>query len=195
MSEHQTITLLNATPEEIKTLASLAAALDFPTDVVTDSGAPMTEKFALGRITESRISGAQVNPIPVVDETLSSEQTEILNPAVRILGLQIDVSEALSTDVYQWVARIRNQGAIRVVVIPATTSNDNLLLGHMNPAWTAQLIALGFLRKHLGRGNPVNAADHPSWVLYFDIHQYKETPDWLNARHWANPQNWNKFRW
>jgi len=29
----------------------------------------------------------------------------------------------------------------------------------------------------------------------FDIANYKQTPEWLNARHWANPERWNKDRW
>jgi hypothetical protein len=29
----------------------------------------------------------------------------------------------------------------------------------------------------------------------FDIHTYKEVPDWLNAKYWANPQNWGKYWW
>lgn len=29
----------------------------------------------------------------------------------------------------------------------------------------------------------------------FNLHSYKKTPDWLNARHWANPARWDKFRW
>ena len=29
----------------------------------------------------------------------------------------------------------------------------------------------------------------------FDIKTYKPVPDWLNPRFWANPENWNKFRW
>lgn len=33
-------------------------------------------------------------------------------------------------------------------------------------------------------------------TLYgYDIDNYKTTPDWLNARHWANPERWNKDRW
>ena len=32
-------------------------------------------------------------------------------------------------------------------------------------------------------------------VYGFDINQYKRTPDWLNARGWANPENWGKYRW
>ncbi|MFE1698566.1 DUF6231 family protein, partial [Acinetobacter baumannii] len=24
---------------------------------------------------------------------------------------------------------------------------------------------------------------------------YKHVPDWFNSKFWANPENWNKFRW
>lgn len=47
-----------------------------------------------------------------------------------------------------------------------------------------QLVSLGFTRQ---------AADGP--VYLFDIETYKRTPDWLNARHWANPELWDKYRW
>lgn len=29
----------------------------------------------------------------------------------------------------------------------------------------------------------------------FDIVNYKQTPDWLNPKYWANPQRWEKARW
>lgn len=29
----------------------------------------------------------------------------------------------------------------------------------------------------------------------YDIRSYKSVPDWLNPRFWANPENWNKYRW
>ncbi len=29
----------------------------------------------------------------------------------------------------------------------------------------------------------------------FDIASYKQTPDWLNPKHWAHPEMWGKFRW
>jgi hypothetical protein len=28
-----------------------------------------------------------------------------------------------------------------------------------------------------------------------DLYDYKQTPDWLNARNWANPELWDKYRW
>ena len=32
-------------------------------------------------------------------------------------------------------------------------------------------------------------------VYQFDIETYKDTPDWLNPRNWANPELWDKYRW
>lgn len=32
-------------------------------------------------------------------------------------------------------------------------------------------------------------------LFKFDIRTYKPAPDWLNARHWANPERWGKHRW
>ena len=32
-------------------------------------------------------------------------------------------------------------------------------------------------------------------VYGHDIAKYKVTPDWLNAKHWANPELFNKYWW
>jgi len=38
--------------------------------------------------------------------------------------------------------------------------------------------------------------DDVHWQAWsYDIRTYKSVPDWLNPRFWANPENWNKFRW
>lgn len=35
-----------------------------------------------------------------------------------------------------------------------------------------------------------------AWQAWsYDIRTYKSVPDWLNPRFWANPENWDKFRW
>ena len=36
-------------------------------------------------------------------------------------------------------------------------------------------------------------ADFAIWQ--FNILTYKHVPDWFNSKFWANPENWNKFRW
>lgn len=32
-------------------------------------------------------------------------------------------------------------------------------------------------------------------IWQFNILTYKHVPDWFNSKYWANPENWNKFRW
>lgn len=32
-------------------------------------------------------------------------------------------------------------------------------------------------------------------VWQFNLYDYKQLPDWLNAKYWANPENWDKYRW
>ena len=33
-------------------------------------------------------------------------------------------------------------------------------------------------------------------TLYtYDLHEYKQVPDWLNAKFWANPENFGKYWW
>ncbi len=54
----------------------------------------------------------------------------------------------------------------------------------------ADLLALGMQRHaRFEQGQQLIEA----WS--FDIKTYKPVPDWLNPRFWANPENWNKFRW
>lgn len=75
------------------------------------------------------------------------------------------------------IARLRDVLAERVlVVIPEQSST-----------WTtAKMLGFGFRR----------IAELKGWQAWgFDIHTYKDVPDWLNAKYWANPQNWGKYWW
>lgn len=55
---------------------------------------------------------------------------------------------------------------------------------------TKQLRALGFnqLLELVPEDNPVQ-------IWQFNILTYKHVPDWFNSKFWANPENWDKFRW
>lgn len=33
----------------------------------------------------------------------------------------------------------------------------------------------------------------PKTLYYFDIYDYKLTPDWLNSKFWANPERWDIY--
>lgn len=37
--------------------------------------------------------------------------------------------------------------------------------------------------------------DQQLCLFTYDLRDYKQVPDWLNARFWANPQNFGKYWW
>jgi len=49
-----------------------------------------------------------------------------------------------------------------------------------------ECLALGFVRCALTERNR---------YYLFDLKTYKPVPDWLNPKFWANPQNWDRYRW
>ena len=55
----------------------------------------------------------------------------------------------------------------------------------------ADMLAMAFTRYAVTESSP-----HQEYrYFYFDLKTYKPVPDWLNPKFWANPQNWDKFRW
>ena len=63
----------------------------------------------------------------------------------------------------------------------------------LTPKSTAQLnfSSLGYTALPLNTDD--STADLISWQ--FNLYDYKQRPDWLNAKYWANPENFNKYRW
>lgn len=53
------------------------------------------------------------------------------------------------------------------------------------------------LLRSLGFTQLIDKTHHDSdFALWqFNILTYKHVPDWFNSKFWANPENWNKFRW
>lgn len=78
--------------------------------------------------------------------------------------------------------RLRDVYADRVVV--AGPVNESRALNRQ------VLMSLGF--HQIGHSEDASGDRH--WYQ-FDIDNYKVTPDWLNPRHWANPELWDKYRW
>jgi len=85
------------------------------------------------------------------------------------------------------LASLRDLKAARLLVaVPAVTDHRR----HRSTWPLEHMLAHGLeARRILGTGDAALA-------LYgFDIDHYKKTPEWLNSRNWANPENWNRFRW
>lgn len=76
------------------------------------------------------------------------------------------------------LAALRDLHAQRLVVIPAGSARNRRAESE------ALLRALGLRPLREGHG-----------VWYHDLYDYKETPDWLNSRFWANPELWDRYRW
>ncbi len=70
------------------------------------------------------------------------------------------------------------------------------LLGHLRIRVSPRVWVLA------ADAHPLSAADYralgftclPPWQRWrcyaYDLHHYKTTPDWLNARYWAHPERW-----
>lgn len=78
-----------------------------------------------------------------------------------------------------WIARARDQWASQVLVLlPGARADHDTEQAYF---------ALGFSRRAL----PHSLID--KYVAFgFSLSRYKHTPDWLNAKYWANPERWNK---
>lgn len=74
----------------------------------------------------------------------------------------------------QALTRLRDLLARRVLVLAS-------------PEFGTTLHALGFSQLEQLPQNLV--------LWQFNILSYKQVPDWLNSKYWANPENWNKYRW
>ncbi|WP_018169440.1 MULTISPECIES: DUF6231 family protein [unclassified Thioalkalivibrio] len=100
---------------------------------------------------------------------------------------------------------------VPLVLLPDTLSaldvtTGQQLLGGLRDRWADEVLilhrrdderwglndflALGF------RHDPEAEAAAPDHTVYrTSLYDYKLTPDWLNARFWANPEMWDKRRW
>lgn len=104
------------------------------------------------------------------------------------VGIVTDAVEYLDKDRSgQLIARLRDIHTARfLMVIRMGDKWDQL-----KSIWqTVDL--LGFGMKLVNR---YEFDDKPIHVYKYDISTYKKTPEWLNAKNWANPQLWDKFRW
>gem|GEM_PF-618442 len=85
------------------------------------------------------------------------------------------------------LARLRDVHCRRFCVLLEAERNDDQGHGHWE---AAELAAMG-----LSHWSSEPIADTLYDVYGFDLGTYKRTPEWLNARHWAHPEHWGKYRW
>lgn len=69
-------------------------------------------------------------------------------------------------------------------------AEQSLLLTY-TPSSELNFASLGYIP--LTIETPDELPDLISWQ--FNLYDYKQRPDWLNAKYWANPENFDKYRW
>ncbi|WP_018866897.1 MULTISPECIES: DUF6231 family protein [unclassified Thioalkalivibrio] len=100
---------------------------------------------------------------------------------------------------------------VPLVLLPDTLSaldvtTGQQLLGGLRDRWADEVLILHRLDDQrwdlndflaLGfRRDPEAETAAPDHAVYrTSLYDYKLTPDWLNARFWANPEMWDKARW
>ncbi|WP_288367093.1 DUF6231 family protein [uncultured Acinetobacter sp.] len=88
-----------------------------------------------------------------------------------------EMQKISETEKAQVLVRLRDLMAKRIVVV--SKRQDEKLLR-----------SLGFTQLI---DKTLHQADFALWQ--FNILTYKHVPDWFNSKFWANPENWDKFRW
>lgn len=97
------------------------------------------------------------------------------------LAIISDITETLpKAYAMQWLGLMRNAHAQHIIVISEVTTATHL-------DWQlADYLALGMKRI------AINDTHH---IYSYAIESYQLKHDWLNSRFWANPDNFDKYRW
>lgn len=97
------------------------------------------------------------------------------------LAIISELTETLTKEVAtQWLGILRNRHVSHIIVISKSDKASQL-------GWQlTDFLAMGF--KLQGCHDNLN-------VFTYAIEIYQPKRDWLNARFWANPENYNKYRW
>ena len=110
---------------------------------------------------------------------------EQLNDLIQDINLVLvgDEIESLdSSSARQVIGQLRNTLNAQILA----------LLSSSAPLDFADMIGLGFKRE----ANEFSETDKNRMTLYtYDIANYNKKREWNNSRFWANPENFDKFRW
>jgi len=120
---------------------------------------------------ETQVAFAEPGPLPA---TLAARRFD--------LALVVDCLEHLpKSDGRQLLGGIRNLNASRIAVLV-----DMAVSGWQDSDFFA--LAL--------QNSERFARDEQVLTLFtYDLKEYKQVPDWLNAKFWANPENFGKYWW
>lgn len=116
------------------------------------------------------VGGAQA-----LDELASLARCEV--------GVVLELASHERDEAGQLIARLRDVLCERIFVVVTVGGIAQ------RTAWDCrELMAFGL--KRLG-----SYEEEKKYLYGYDVGNYRSAPDWLNAKHWANPELWNKRRW
>lgn len=108
-------------------------------------------------------------------------------PFDRRYDLALVMLDDWTADIQQGIVRLRDVLAKKVLIV--CQQHEHMLR------------ALGFSQvlspqtSHTSHTFQIAQGTQHSQVWQFNILNYKHVPDWLNAKYWANPENFDKYRW
>ncbi|MCY1413464.1 hypothetical protein D3C76_592930 [compost metagenome] len=138
--------------------------------LVGASGIPAVEAFRAAH-PDCQLAEAPAGPLPA---DLAAQRYD--------LALLADCLEHMPRrEALQLVGGIRNLNSSRVAV-----------LVDLNAAGTSETDFFSLAMQASERFQ----RDQQTLTLFtYDLHEYKQVPDWLNAKFWANPENFGKYWW
>jgi len=121
--------------------------------------------------TDARISRASPGALP---EDVAGQRFD--------LALVVDCLEHMPKKAgLELLGGIRNLNASRLAVLADLTACD----------WKET----DFFALALQNNESFQRDDQILTLFTYDLREYKDVPDWLNARFWANPENFGKYWW
>ena len=138
--------------------------------VVTASDVPALQAFHKAH-PEARIPLASPGALP---EALAGQRFD--------LALVVDCLEHMPKKAgLELLGGIRNLNASRLAVLADLAACD----------WKET----DFFALALQNSESFQRDDQILTLFTYDLREYKDVPDWLNARFWANPENFGKYWW
>jgi len=121
--------------------------------------------------------------LPFVQAQFTSrfQQQQLMTLNKVELTIVTDLTETLAkTEAMQWLGVLKNKLSQHVILIlDIEKAREN--------TWQ--------LTDFLGLGFKLYQQVDGYQIFYYAIESYQIKKDWLNAKHWANPENFNKYRW
>ena len=106
---------------------------------------------------------------------------QLANLSSMDLAIISELTESLTKEMAtQWLGILRNRYTPHIIVISDSDKTSQ-------QGWQlADFLAMGF-KLQGSHGN--------THIFTYAIETYQPKRDWLNERFWANPENYNKYRW